>query len=130
MPLAVFAIRSLGGSATVDRLAFFEYSLIAVAPALLAWEWLLRIPRKQFPVSLIAPTISCSWILAGLVWRQAIGPDYSNAHAYIAVVNSVASLLCALAAATIRTQRSYRIILASLSIAFVWIVTLSIMYAV
>jgi hypothetical protein len=120
----------LGGSVTVDRLAFFAYCLLAIAPVLLAWEWMVRIARKRYPVTLIVSTISCLWILAGLIWRQTLGPDFSNVHAYIAGVNSVASLLCALVAAAIRTQRSYRITLASLSVAFVWIVTLSIMYAV
>lgn len=121
---------TLGGSVTVDRLAFFEYCLLAVAPTLLVWEWIVRVARKQYPVTLIVSTISCLWILAGLIWREAIGPDYSNPHAYIAVVNSVANLLCALVAAAVRTQRSFRTILANLSLAFVWIVAFSIMYAV
>ncbi|MFZ0302880.1 MAG: hypothetical protein WAL75_09345 [Terracidiphilus sp.] len=115
---------------TVDSLAFFEYCLLAIAPTLLAWEWILRVARKQYPTALIVSTISCLWILAGLIWTSAIGPDYSNLHAYVAVVNLVANLLCALAAAALRTLRSYRIILANLSLAVVWIVTLLIMYAV
>lgn len=115
---------------TVDRLAFFEFWLLAAAPTLLVWEWILRVARKQYPVTLIASTISCVWLLAGIIWRDTIGPDYSNLHAYIAVANLVANLLCAIVAAAVRTQRSYRTMLANLSLAFVWFVTLSIMYAV
>jgi len=115
---------------SVDPLSFCEYGLVAVASALLAWEWFLRIPRKQYPVSLVVSTISCLWILTAFVWSGALGPDYSTLHACIAIANSVASLLCAFVAASIRSQRSYRIILASLSLAFVWTVTFLIMYAV
>lgn len=115
---------------TVHSLAVFEYCLLAVAPILLVWEWILRSARKQYPLSLILVTISCLWILLGLIWRSAIGPDYSNLHGYIALLNSAANLVCAIAAAAIRSQRSYRTVLAALSLAFIWTITLLIMYAV
>ena len=115
---------------SVGILAFCEYCLIALAPTLLVWEWIRRIARRQYPVTLIVSTISCLWLLTGLVWRGAIGPDYSNLHGYIALANSVADLLCVSVAAAIQTQRSPRTILASLFLSFVWVVTLLIMYAV
>lgn len=114
----------------VQFAAFVEYCLIAVAPTLLVWEWIRRVARKQYPVTLILSTISCLWLLTGLVWREAIGPNYSNLHAYIALTNSVADLLCTLVAAGVRTQRSLRTILASLILSLIWAVTFSIMYAV
>lgn len=122
--------KNSGGRLTVDRLVIFEYCLLAVAPILLVWEWTLRFVRKQYPFSLILATISCLWILLGLIWRSAIGPDYSNLHGYIALLNSAANLLCAVAAAAIRSQHSYRTVLAALSLTLVWTVTLLIMYAV
>jgi hypothetical protein len=115
---------------TVDRLVILEYCLIVVAPLLLGWEWKLRIARRQHPFSLIVTTISSSWILVGLIWRGAIGPDYSNAHGYIAAANSAANLLCAVSAAAVASQRSFRTVLSALSLAFVWAVALSILYAV
>jgi hypothetical protein len=114
----------------VDTFALFEYCLLAVAPVLLAWEWTLRFASKHYPLSLTLATISCLWILLALIWPGAIGPDYSNLHACIAVVNSLASLLCAIASIAIRSQRSYRTAVAAFSLAFVWTVTFSIMYAV
>lgn len=114
----------------VEGLALFEYCLLVAAPVLLVWEWSLRFACKQYPLSLILVTISCLWILLGFVWRDAIGPDYSGLHGYIVLLNSVANLLCAVAAAVIRSQRSYRTILAALSLAFVWAVAFLIMYAV
>ena len=114
----------------VVRLAVFEYCLLAVAPVLLLWEWILRYTAKQFPLSLIVATVSCLWILLGLVWHSALGPDYSNLHGYVALVNSAGDLLCAVAGVFMRSQRSYRTVLAALALGFVWTVTLSIMYAV
>ena len=115
---------------TVDSFALFEYCLLAVAPILLAWEWSLRFRVKLYPISLVLATISCLWIILGLAWRGAMGPDYSNLHGYIALVNSAVDLLCAIAAIAVRSQRSYRTVVAALSLAFVWTVTLLIMYVV
>ena len=115
---------------TVDELALVEYFLLAAAPILLAWEWTLRIAGKQHPLSLILATVSCLWVLLGLIWRGVIGPDYSNLHGYIALANSVVNLSCAVAAVVIRSQRSYRTVLAAPSLSFVWAVTLAIMYAI
>jgi CDP-diglyceride synthetase len=111
-------------------LAVFEYSLIAVPPILLFWEWTRRFVRKQYPISLVLTTVSCLWILLGLLWRGAIGPDYSNLHGMIALVNLAVDLLCAIASIAVRSQRSLRIVIAAFSLAFVWSFILEIMYAV
>jgi len=115
---------------TVSTFDLIEYGLLVAAPILLAREWKLRFSVKKYPLSLIVVTVSCLWILLGLIWSGALGPDYSDIHAYITLVNAVANLLCALVAASVKTQRSYRTVLAALSLAFVWAVALSIMYAV
>lgn len=107
--------------------AIIYYCLITVAPILLVWEWTRRFPRKQYPISLILTTISCLWILLGSVWGVAIGPDYSNLHAYIALVNLGANLLCAIASVAFRSQRSFRTAIAALSLALVWAFVLAIM---
>jgi hypothetical protein len=115
---------------TIDTYSLIEYGLIAAAPILLAWEWRLRLGVKKYPLSLIVVTISSLWILLALAWRGALGPDYSDLHAYITLVNALADLICAILAATIKTQRSYRTVIAGMFLAFVWAFTLSIMYAV
>jgi CDP-diglyceride synthetase len=115
---------------TVDRLAIIEYSLLTAAPILIAWEWTVRPARKSYPFSAIVATISCIWILLALVWRSAIAPDYSNAHACIIIANLLAVLIVAICATVVRPERSLRIVLAALSLAFVWFVSLSTVSAV
>jgi CDP-diglyceride synthetase len=114
----------------VEVLALLEDCLLAVAPILLVWEWTRRLPSKQYPFSLILTTISCMWILLGLIWRDVMGPDYSNIHGYIAIANSATDVFCTIAALVFRSQRSPRTAFAAISLAFVWTVTLLIMYAV
>jgi hypothetical protein len=114
----------------VASLALLEYCLLAVAPILLVWEWGMRLAGRQYPLTLILATISYLWILLGLVWRGVIGPDYPNIHAYIAILNSATNVICVVVALAVRSQRSLRTAFAAMSLAFVWTVTLLIMYAV
>jgi len=111
-------------------LALLEYCLLAIGPILLVWEWARRFAGKQYPLVLILVTISCLWILLGLIGRDVIGPDYSNIHGYIAILNSATNVICAIAALTVRSQRSFRTAFAAASLAFIWTVTLLIMYAI
>jgi hypothetical protein len=106
----------------------FEYVCMCAAPVLLAWEWLRSFRRRS--ISLIIASVSCIWMLFSLVWRGALGPDYSNAHAYIIAANLVAVMLTAIASALIRSQRSVRTVFAAVMLGFVWFVALAIMYAV
>jgi len=115
---------------TADRMLLFEDSLLVAAPTLLAWEWAIRLAHRRYTLSAIVVTVSCVWILLARVWRSVIGPDYSNAHAYIVIANILALIAVAIATLFVRSQRSPRILLAALSLAFVWFVALAIMYAV
>ena len=110
--------------------AIVFYCLVVVPPILLLWEWIGRFAERRYPISLVLTTISCLWILLGLLWRGAIGPDYSNLHAYIALVNLGVNLLVAIASVALRSQRSFRTAIAALSLALVWAFIFEIMYAV
>jgi hypothetical protein len=113
----------------MSRFVIFEYGLIAVSVALLASEW-IRKRQKRVSLLLIIATVSCVWLLLGLLWRSALGGDYSNLHAYIVLANLAASIIVAICALIFRSQRSARVFGAATSLAFVWFVTFSIMYAV
>ena len=105
------------------------YVSLGVAIILIAREWWLRLSRREWVFSLIATTISCLWLCLFLVWRGAIGPDYSKLHAAILIANLSATLTSAVAAG-FRSQRSLRTIIAALALAWVWFFALGIMYAV
>jgi CDP-diglyceride synthetase len=111
-------------------LLILDYLLPALAAILLAWEWWRRRATRRWPVSLIVVTISCLWFLLALNWSGAIGPGYSNLRAAILVANLLAVVTVALISVIVRSQRSLRVVLSALTMAWVWFVTLSIMYAV
>ena len=111
-------------------IAVVEYFLILVTPILLTWEWVISITRKSYPIPLFVVSVSCLWLLLALIWHSAIGPDYSNVHAYIVGANLVVVLLAAITVGVFRSQRRLRTLLAALSLSVVWFVALSVMYAV
>jgi len=114
----------------LDAIVDIEYALIALAPALLAWEWWRGVARRRWSASLIVTSVSCLWLVLALVWRGAAGPDYSNAHAYIFSGNALAAIVVAVVSAVIRSQRSTRVIVAAIALAVIWLTGLAVMYAV
>ena len=111
-------------------LLILDYLLPAMAAILLAWEWWSRRQIRRWPVPLIIVTISCLWFLLALNWSGAVGPGYSNVRVWILAINLVGVLAAAAMSASVRSQRSLRVILSSLAMAWVWLITLSIVYAV
>jgi hypothetical protein len=107
---------------------FLDYALPITAAILLAWEWKRSIAGRRWTVPLLIVTMSCLWWLLALAWRRALGPDYSNTHAAILAANLLADIVSAVIAASIRSQRRVRVILAALGLAWVWFFTWSIMY--
>lgn len=110
--------------------AIFIYCLIVLVPVLLGWDWWRQAGRGRYPITLMLVTVSCLWLLLGWVWGSVLGPEYSNLHAYIAVGNCLGSLILGIIAGATPSQRSWRMIVAALLLAFLWFFLLSIMYAV
>lgn len=113
-----------------DAMRYLLYLLPLLAAALLAWEWWLTFARGHRSALLIVVSISCVWQLLALAWRGVIGPDYSNVHASILLGNLIATVVCAITSAVVRSHRSVRIIVSAIALSWVWFVALSIMYAV
>ncbi|MGC2636534.1 MAG: hypothetical protein WA294_05110 [Acidobacteriaceae bacterium] len=111
-------------------LIFLDYALPIAAPILLAWDWWRSMLRRRWSASLLVVTVSCLWLLLALAWRGAMGPDYTNTHAYILSGNLLARVVVAAISIFVRSQRSIRVIISALGLAWVWFVTLSLMYAV
>jgi hypothetical protein len=77
-----------------------------------------RFGRKSIP--LIAAVISLLWILLGLTWRGALGPDYSTLRYSVIGLNLVCMLLSTVIAFALRSQRSWLTGIAACILSWVW----------
>jgi hypothetical protein len=78
-----------------------------------------RIGRKSMPLT--AAGISLLWILLGLAWRGALGPDYSALRYSVIGLNLVCMLVSAVVAFAFRSQRSWMTGVAAFMLSCVWL---------
>lgn len=87
-----------------------------------------RFFRRAIPLT--AAILSLSWIAAALIWRGALGPDYSALRVTIAGVNMLCMTTAAIIAASVKSQRSWPTVPAALILACIWLYIGAITYAV
>jgi len=97
-------------------------------PIAAAWCALHRSikPGLEASIFLLLATISYCWILFGLFFRSALGPDYSSERSMIVLANIVAMAILALWAAVRGRDCKMRLIIVSLVTASVWFYVLAI----
>lgn len=110
-------------------LIILDYLLPAIAAILLAWEWWRRWKTKHWPWSLIVVTVSCLWFLLWMNSPGAIGPGDSSLRVAVLAGNLLAVLAAALSSAIVRSQRSVRVILSAMALAWVWFISFSVLLA-
>jgi hypothetical protein len=65
--------------------------------------------------------VSLVWVLVGILWHGALGPDYSNARFRLIGTNLFTMIAVAILAIVIRSQRSVLLSIAAFGLAFVWL---------
>jgi hypothetical protein len=96
--------------------------LLPAVPIAAAWKALHRstMSRSGAATFLILATLSYCWILLGLVFRQAIGPDYSMQRSAITLANLGAMIVLAVWAAMRGRDFRWCLLVVSLATASVW----------
>ena len=101
-------------------------------PIAAAWKTLHRSTEGRLEVAtyLILATLSYCWFLLGLLFQQAIGPDYSPQRSVVTLANLGAMLILAIWAAVRGRDFKRRLLVVSLVNASVWFYVLAISSAV
>lgn len=71
-------------------------------------------------VPLTSTICSFAWIILALVWHGSLGPDYSKVRYTIIGANMFGMAIAAIAAAAIRSQRSWPTVPAAFILALFW----------
>jgi hypothetical protein len=68
-----------------------------------------------------AVAVSLIWILVGILWHGAFGPDYSNTRYRLIGTNLFIMFIVAILAIVIRSHRSILLSISAFELAFVWL---------
>ena len=97
-------------------------------PLIFAWDKFLKHPGGQTPGvpiksrwQLIATTLSFLWLLVGICWASAIGPDYSQRRFVVIYCNLGAMFMSTIVSLFVRSPIRAVLTLASAALVLEWL---------